>query len=496
MAEWSKAHDWKSCVPQGTEGSTPSLSSTVNPPAGLSCARELRTLGGLATPFMAAQVGMMALGVVEVLIAGRAGTNVLAAVSLGNAWTHGTGLAAMGIVLGADPIISQGYGAGDTRGVALTFQRGIILSLFLGALLAVAWLFTAPVLRLTGQDPNLAADAARFVAVQAPSAFGLLLFTVNRQYLAGRGLVAPAFWVMVVVNLINLGVTWWLVLGGAGLPALGALGAGLGGAISRVLMAGLLLVVTFAFGLHRVAWIPWGRKILALAPLWQILRLGLPIGLQFGLEVWAFQLTTLMAGRLGAVPLGAHTIVFSLASFSFMFPLGISMAASVRVGNLVGAGQLQAARRSALVALAMGAGVMSLFAFIFYFFRWQLPAIYGADPQVTAAAASILPIAAGFQMLDGTQVVASGILRGLGRTRPAAVANFVGYYLLALPLGWLMGLRHGQSLAGLWWGLAIGLAVVASGLLFWILRPSTFAVTRDLTRVDLAVVQNRQSADI
>jgi MATE family multidrug resistance protein len=153
----------------------------VNPPAASSLARELRTLGKLAAPFVAAQVGMMTLGVVEVGIAGRAGTGVLAAVSLGNAWTHGTGLAAMGVILGADPLISQGYGAGDTRGVALTFQRGIVLSLLLGAIVAVAWLFTAPVLRLAGQDPKLVVDGARFVAVQAPTAFGLLLFTVNRS---------------------------------------------------------------------------------------------------------------------------------------------------------------------------------------------------------------------------------------------------------------------------------------------------------------------------
>jgi len=452
----------------------------VNPPAP-SLAREIRALGKLAAPFVAAQVGMMTLGVVEAIIAGRAGTGVLAAVSLGTAWTHGTGLALMGVMLGADPIISQGYGAGDTRGVALTFQRSLMLSLLLGAFLAVAWLFAEPALRLAGQDPRLAADAGRFVAVQAPTAFCLLVFTVNRQYLAGRGVVAPAFWVTIVVNLINVFVTWWLVFGGAGLPALGILGAGVGGGITRFLMAALLLAATFAFGLHRAAWVPWGREVLRLAPMRHILRLGLPIGLQFGLEVWAFQLATLLAGRLGMVPLGAHTIVLNLASFSFMFPLGISMAASVRVGNLVGAGDLRAARRSALVALASGAGVMSLFALAFYFLRWRLPALYGADPQVTAAAASILPIAAGFQMLDGTQVVASGILRGLGHTRPAAVATFAGYYVLALPLGWLLGLRHGQSLAGLWWGLATGLAVVAVGLVAWILRPGTFAVTRTTT---------------
>jgi len=157
------------------------------------------------------------------------------------------------------------------------------------------------------------------------------------------------------------------------------------------------------------------------------------------------------------------------------------MAASVRVGNLVGAGDLRGARRSALLALALGGGVMGLFGIAFYFLRFQLPALYGADPLVTAAAASVLPIAAGFQMFDGIQVVSSGILRGLGRTRPAAVANFVGYYLLALPLGWYAGLGHGQSLAGLWWGLATGLAVVATILLGQLLRPATFSVARTTT---------------
>jgi MATE family multidrug resistance protein len=445
---------------------------------GRTLARDLRSLGALAVPLVASQVGLMAIGVVEAAIAGRAGTEVLSAVSLGNAWIHGTGLVAMGVVLGVDPMISQGYGAQDSRAVALTFQRGILLSIVLGVLVGAAWLATAPVLVATGQDPQLAEQAARFVAVQAPTAFGLLLFTINRQYLAGRGVVAPAFWVAAAVNVINVGLTWMLVFGGAGLPALGILGAGLGGAAVRVLLAAGLAIVTFAFGLHRAAWTPWGREVLHAKAFFEILRLGLPIGVQFAFEIWAFQIATLLAGRLGAVSLAAHTVVLNLASLSFMFPLGISIAASVRVGNLIGAGDIAAARRNALLALGAGAGVMGLFAAVFYVFRFELPALFGADAEVTAAAAAVLPIAAAFQMLDGIQVVSSGVLRGLGRTRPAAVMNFVGYYLLGLPLAWWLGLRGGASLAGIWWGLAAGLATVALGLLAWILRPGAFAVQR------------------
>jgi MATE family multidrug resistance protein len=185
-----------------------------------------------------------------------------------------------------------------------------------------------------------------------------------------------------------------------------------------------------------------------------------------------------MAGKLGQVPLGAHAIVFNLASLSFMFPLGISTAASVRVGNLIGAGDEIGARRSARLSLLLGAGVMSLFGLTFFFLRWQLPRIYGAEPAVLDLCAHILPIAAAFQMLDGTQVVASGILRGLGRTKPAAIFNFGGYYVLALPLAYELAIRRGWGLRGVWWGLAAGLLFVATGLLSIVLHKFAYHTQR------------------
>jgi len=282
--------------------------------------------------------------------------------------------------------------------------------------------------------------------------------------------------VVVVVNVLNAGLTWWLVFGGGGLPAV--LGAGLAGTTVRLLLPGLLLVVTFWAGLHRPAWIPWSKEAFNWRRIARIAWIGLPVGLHFGLEVWAFQLTTLMAGKLGQVPLGAHAIVFNLASLSFMFPLGISTAASVRVGNLIGAGDEIGARQAARLSLLLGAGVMSLFGLTFFFLRWQLPRIYGAEPAVLDLCAHILPIAAAFQMLDGTQVVASGILRGLGRTKPAAIFNFGGYYVLALPLAYELAIRRGWGLRGVWWGLAAGLLFVATGLLSIVLHKSAYHTQR------------------
>jgi MATE family multidrug resistance protein len=425
---------------------------------------------------MASQVGMMLLGVVEALLMGRAGNTPLAAVSLGNAWTHGTLLMATGVVMGADPILSQAYGADDGRTAALTFQRGLVLSLALGLPVSLLWLCTRPVLELFGQDPTLSALAGTFVALQAPTAFGFIVFTITRQYLAGRGVVAPSLYVVMAVNVINAGLTWWLVFGGAGVAPV--VGAGVAGAAVRLLLPALLLAVTFWAGLHRAAWVSWQRASFDWRRIARIAWLGLPIGLHFGLEVWAFQLATLMSGRLGPQSLGAHAIVLNLASLSFMFPLGISTAASVRVGNLIGAGDEAGARRAAHLALLLGIGVMAVFGAIFFLFRWQLPLLFGAAPSVQALCAHALPIAAAFQMLDGTQVVGSGILRGLGRTKPAAVFNLCGYYLLALPLAYELGLRRGWGLSGLWLGLASGLLFVAVGMLFMVLPRSAYQVRR------------------
>jgi MATE family multidrug resistance protein len=425
---------------------------------------------------MASQAGMMVLGVVETLIVGRAGTTALGAVSLGNVWAHGTMLMAMGVVMGADPLLSQAYGAGDTRTAALTFQRGLVLSMLLGLLVSGLWLCTRPVLAVFGEDPGLISLANTFVVVQAPTAFGFLVFTIARQYLAGRGVVAPALWVVLVVNVLNAALTWWLVFGGTGLHP--AAGAGLAGTIVRLLLPGMLLGLIFWTGLHRPAWTPWTRASFDWRHIGRIAWVGLPIGLHYGLEVWGFQLATLMAGRLGPVPLGAHAIVFNLASLSFMFPLGISTAAAVRVGNLVGAGDAEGARRAANLSLFLGVGVMAFFAAAFFLLRWQLPRVYGAEPAVAALCARVLPIAAAFQMLDGTQVVASGILRGLGRTKPAAVFNLGGYYFLALPLAFVLSVRGNLGLEGIWWGLAAGLLFVATGLLTLVLRKSAYHTRR------------------
>ena len=170
----------------------------------------------------------------------------------------------------------------------------------------------------------------------------------------------------------------------------------------------------------------------------------------------------------GSAALASHTIVINLVSIAFMVPMGISFGVVTRVGNLIGEGDPVGAQRAAWVGFALGGGVMSISATAFIVGRRFLPSLYTLDPAIIATCAALLPIAAAVQLFDGVQVVGGGILRGMGRTRPAAVFNLIGYYVLALPAAYWLAFPGGYGLPGMWWGLAFGLAVIAAALVLWV----------------------------
>ena len=192
-----------------------------------------------------------------------------------------------------------------------------------------------------------------------------------------------------------------------------------------------------------------------------MLALGLPISVQRSLEFWVFSAVGLLMGTIGALEMSAHQIALNLSALSFMVPLGISGAAATRVGNAIGRGDTAGAARSAWVCLGLGAGVMVLSATGFALLPGLLARAYTMDLQVVALAATLLPIAAAFQFSDSIQTVASGILRGTADTRWPAALTFIGFWVLGLPIGWWLAFRQGWGPAGLWWGLTLGLTVVA-----------------------------------
>jgi MATE family multidrug resistance protein len=430
--------------------------------------REISILVRLAVPVVGTQVGVMLMGVVDTLMLAAVGAQALAAAALGNTWIWGTLIVADGIVRGIDPIVSQAHGAREGGRAGLALQRGVVLALLVSVPLALLWLFTEEFLIATGQDPELAALAHRYVQVQIPSIPCHTLYMALRCYLQGRGIMTPALWVMLLANLGNVFANWVLIFGHLGAPALGVVGAGIATSLNRLLGAGALAALTIGLRLHEGAWQPWSRQALSPAGLRRILGLGLPVGIQVGLEVWAFSIATLMAGNLGVYELAGHQIVLNMASLTFMVPLGIAIGASTRVGNLIGAGELHLVQRAAWSALALGAGSMACFGTLMIALREQLPRLYTDDVQVIAVCAFLLPIAAAFQVFDGTQVVGCGVLRGMGRTRAPALVTLFGYYAVALPFAWWLAFERELGLAGIWWGLCLGLVLVASALLVWV----------------------------
>jgi MATE family multidrug resistance protein len=431
---------------------------------------ELRALFALAWPATVTQVGLMLIGVVDTLVAARLGTDALAAASLAHNWQWSLMALGQGAVMGIDPMISQAHGRRDGQAAALGLQRGLIVAALASVAVGVALALTGPTLRALGQPPHVAELAGRYNLLRLPTVPCFLLFSAYRQFLQARGQMGPATWLIYAANVLNALLAWALTFGHLGAPALGLDGAALAGTLtSAALLVGLWSSVRL-LGLARGAERRWDRASFARAGIVEVLRIGVPVGVQLWLEAFAFTFASFMVGWISVDAVGAHQIAINMASLTFMVPLGISMGASARVGNLIGERDAPGMRRAVNVALAAGAGVMTFSALSFTFLRMELPRLYTEETALVVVVASILPLAGAFQLSDGTQVVASGVLRGMGRPQAATVVNLVGYYALGLPLGYALAFPLELGLRGVWIGLTVGLFAVSAALLYWVRR--------------------------
>ena len=428
---------------------------------------HIRELVRLAVPVAASQLAAMLLMVVDLLMLGRVSVHALDSASLGRVWVLGTLVFGMGLLLGIDPLATQAWGAGDLPRFRRALGSALVCAAWISIPVSLLWLLTGPVLRTFGQSPELAADAARYAWVQIPGLPFFFGFFVLKQALQAKGSVWPAMWITFAANGFNALVNWVLIFGHLGAPRLGVVGAGVATSLTH-----LFLFLALGWWAQReMPTLRWGailRRGAEREGQRRIVRYGWPVAIQLALEMWTFQITTLFAGRMGEIPLAAHTVAITFASLTFMLPLGVSLAAVVRVGNLMGARKPRDARRAAWVAFATGGGLMTVSGVIFWVGRHELPTWFTSNPEAVAVAATVLPIAAAFQIVDGIQVVGGGILRGMGQTLPAALFNLLGFYALALPLGWWLGFGLDLGVRGLWWGLAAGLATVAVLLLGYV----------------------------
>jgi len=439
----------------------------------------------LALPIVAVQLGQMLMGVMDTIMVGHVSPESIAAVALGNLYFFGAAIFGMGALMALDPVVAQAVGAGDTVAVARGVQRGLILALGLSVVATALLLPARPVLGLLRQPPGVADVAATYARVEIVGILPFYLFGALRQSLQATKRVAPIVGAIVAGNLTNVALNYLWIYGHLGFPAGGAVGSAWATSVSRWVMLGLLLAV--AWRSLKPQLLPLRREALAWEPLRRMVLLGAPIGIQYELEYGVFAVVGIMMGWMGTAQLAGHQVALNLASLAFMVPLGVSAAAAVLVGHAVGRGDIAEARRAAAAGLVAGVGFMSASALVMLLAPMALARIYTTDPGVAALAASLIPIADVFQMFDGIQVVSIGILRGVADTRAPMVVNVLGFWLVGLPVSAALGFGAGGGPRGLWWGLTVGLMLVAL-ILAWRVRRR---LSREVTRIviDRDVVQ-------
>lgn len=413
----------------------------------------------LALPIVFINLGMQAMGVVDALMVGKLGGAAIAAVALGNFYFFNASVFGMGLLCAIDPVVAQAFGAGDYDGVARGVQRGVVLAaivcvVVLLALWPVEWL-----LLILDQPPEVVAQTSVYTHRRALAIVPFFAFTLFRQTLQAMGPVRHILIAAGVANVVNIGANWLLIFGNAGAPRLGVEGAGFSTAISTWLMA--LVLVLLAWPLLRPTLIPWRRETMHLGPFTRMLRIGVPIGVQWFFESFAFGVTALFMGWMGTASLAGHEIALNMAAMTFMVPLGISGAAAAVVGRAIGRGDMPAARRDAIAAIACGGGVMCISGVIFMLAPQWLATRYTTEAATVAVAVSLIPLAGMFQVFDGLQAVTSGVLRGTGDTRVPAVLHLVAFWGIGVPLGMYLGFRTPLRERGLWMGLVAGLAAAA-----------------------------------
>jgi multidrug resistance protein, MATE family len=418
--------------------------------------RELRELFRLAAPLAAAQAGTQMMGLVDVAVLGRLGANELAGAGMANAVFFAISVFGMGMMLGVDPLIAQAVGAGDRLRARRVLWQGIWLSLIVSGALTLVLLAGTVALPLVGAAPEVEGHARAFLLVRSASLLPFLMFFVIRAYLQAHHVTRPMVVAMIVANILNFLLDLAFVYGFGPIPAMGVPGAALATVICTIAEVAIVAVAVRRMKVdghvdHRPE----------RAAIRQAARVGFPIALHMGAEIGIFALVALLAGRLGALHLAAHQLVIGLASFSFTTAVGVAAAGSVRVGNAIGARDAAATRLAGHAAFVCGLAVMGVAASAFALAPRALARIFTNDPGVIAVAIPLMLVAAVFQLSDGIQAVGAGVLRGAADTKYTFYANMVGHWLIGLPTALWLGFSRGLGVEGLWWGLCVGLTVVA-----------------------------------
>jgi len=414
----------------------------------------------LAIPLVVAELGWVAMGIVDIVMVGRLGPEAIGAVGVSSMLFLSIVVFGIGMLLGLDTFVSQAFGAGRFEDCERWLCRGVGLALLLTLPLVVVNLLVIAMLDQWGFEPVVVQLATPYFTKILWGTLPLLVYTVFRRFLQAIGLALPVMVALVSANVINVVANWLLIFGHLGLPALGVDGAAWATVISRVYLV-LFLGITIFIHSRRsrdarwsVCWpIEWAKMR-------RLSSFGLPSAIQMTLEVGIFAVVSALAGRFEPATLAAHHIVLNIASVTFMVPFGVGSAGAVRVGYAVGRGDPPGVRHAGWAALTLGTAFMSCAALTFVLAPQPILRWFTADVAVVAIGVPLLFVVALFQLSDGLQAVATGVLRGFGDTRTPMFWNLAGHWFVGLPVGYVLCFVWGQGIIGLWAGLSVSLTLV------------------------------------
>ncbi|WP_137886462.1 NorM family multidrug efflux MATE transporter [Pseudomonas sp. 2FE] len=460
---------------------------------------ELWAILRLAGPLIAAQLAHVLMVFTDTLMMGLLGPAALAGGGLGAASYSFVSIFCVGVIAAVGNLVAIRHGAGDAASAARLTQSGLWLGwgLALGAGLLL-WNL-GPVLLQFGQAPDSVAAATRFLSTLVLALPGYMSFMALRGFTSAIGRAGPVMAISISGALANLLLNYGLIHGLFGLPRLGLAGIGLVTALVMNAMALLLALHVLRHPAYAAYPLLRGLLRLSRAALAELLRLGLPIGGTYAVESGLFAFAALCMGALGGTQLAAHQIALQSVTVAFMVPVGISYAVTFRIGQHFGAGRLADARRAGRLGIALGAGGMLGFALLFWLAPGWVVGLFldHDDPayaEVIALAVSLLAIAAWFELFDGIQTIAMGAIRGLKEAKTTFLVGLVCYWLVGAPAAWWLAFPLGWGAAGVWWGLALGLACAALGLCLGFEWKTARLLRRDTTDPAYAVGKPASSA--
>lgn len=439
---------------------------------------EIRATLALSWPMVLTNLAQTAMTVTDVMILGRVSADTLAAGALGSNLYFAPMIFGLGLMLATVPMMAHAVGRNrhSVRDLRRTVRQGLWAAVIISIPMWLLLWHGEELLLLMGQEPKLAAEAGAYLHALQWGLLPFYFYIVLRSFittLERPGWATVVAFVAVGVNLLG---NWALVFGHLGMPRLGIVGSGIATSLSSLMMfIGMVLVVSIdrQFRRYRLFGRFWRADW---ARFRQLMRLGLPIAAMMAFETTLFNAAAFLMGIIGASSLAAYAIVIQLCSISFMVPLGVNQAATVRVGIAHGAGDPAGVSRAGWAAYGVGVGFMALSALVMITMPHLLVGLFidtasAANAEVVTIAATFLVFAALFQIVDGAQAVGAGMLRGLHDTGVPMVIAAIGYWGVGMPLGAVLAFHFGMKGIGIWIGLSAGLAVVAVLLLVrWLRR--------------------------